>query len=295
MTMSLTTGTPTGFRSAESLEEALGTLEELGDEATILAGGTDVIIQYMRGELKTGCLVHIERIPELRSSSVGTERVGLAALLTHRALATNADLASALPALAEACSTVGGWQTQEIGTIAGNVCNASPAADTLPPLLVANAVIHLESAVGRRDLDLDRFVVGRRAIASNPDEMVTSISVESCADSTGEAYLKIAPRSAMEVAVAGLAVRLRFDEEVVSEARVAAGAVAPTPFRCQGAERALVGSRLESAAVAEAAKALAEQAEPIDDARATANYRRKVIARALHRVVETARRRATKR
>ena len=152
------------FRSIETLDEALGTLAELG-ETQILAGGTDVMVQYQRGDLRPAALVHIEGIAELADVAVGNGSVTLGALLTHRAVMRDANLSTRLPALTEACATVGGWQTQEFGTVAGNVCNASPAADTIPPLLTAGAVVELASRRGTRSLPLDEFVLARRCTA----------------------------------------------------------------------------------------------------------------------------------
>ena len=189
--------------------------------------------------------------------------VTLGALLTHRAVIRDANLSTRLPALTEACATVGGWQTQEFGTVAGNVCNASPAADTIPPLLTAGAVVELASRRGTRSLPLDEFVLARRRTARAADELVTAIRVEAVPPGGGEVYLKVAPRSAMEVALVGLAVRLRLDDDgAVSEARIAACSVAPVPFRATDAEEVLVGSRLEPERVAEAGAALRRTRRP---------------------------------
>lgn len=285
----------TGFRSVHTLDETLAALADLGEAATILAGGTDVMVQYLRGEITPEWLLHIEHVAELAGADTSGDTVSLGALVSHRRTATDSRLSSGLPALAEACATVGGWQTQEIGTVVGNVCNASPAADALPPLLVADSIVHLASSAGRRSLPLEDFVTGRRSTASRADELVTGLELEPVASSTGEAYLKIAPRTAMEVAVIGLAVRLTMAGGTVTRARVAAGAVAPIPFRCRDAEAVLTGSDLEAEAVGEAAQLLARQAQPIDDARASASYRRRVVARALARTVDLARTRAVER
>jgi CO/xanthine dehydrogenase FAD-binding subunit len=281
------------FRSIETLDEALGTLAELGEGAQVLAGGTDVMVQYQRGDLRPAALVHIEGIAELADVAVGNGSVTLGALLTHRAVMRDANLSTRLPALTEACATVGGWQTQEFGTVAGNVCNASPAADTIPPLLTAGAVVELASRRGTRSLPLDEFVLARRRTARAADELVTAIRVEAVPPGGAEVYLKVAPRSAMEVALVGLAVRLRLDDDgAVSEARIAACSVAPVPFRATDAEEVLVGSRLEPERVAEAGAALRRLVDPIDDARATAAYRSRVLGPLLGRAVTITRRRA---
>lgn len=281
------------FRRAETIEEALDSLAALGDDAHVLAGGTDLMVQYLRGELAPDTLVHIQRIESLgRITENGALSVG--ALVTHRKLAVDPAIRRLLPGLAEAAATVGGRQTQEVGTIGGNVCNASPAADTVPPLLVAGATVHLASSSGERALPLDDFLLGRRHTARRPDELVTSFEMDLPAPRSGEVYLKVGPRGGMEVALVGLAARLSFDPdgETVAEARIAATAVAPHPFRAVAAETVLAGRRLEAGAIADAGRLLAEAADPIDDQRATATYRRRVLAPLLARAVDLCRRRA---
>lgn len=281
------------FRSVSSLGEALGLLSEWGLDAQPLAGGTDVMVQYLRGELRPKLLVHIERLPELAGVETEDGKVKLGALITHRRLARDTRLSRLLPALAQASRTVGGWQIQEVGTIVGNVCNASPAADTVPPLLTAGAVVHLASRAGARSLPLSAFILDRRKTARRPDELVTGVTVEPLPEHSAETYLKVGPRSGMEVALVGLAVRLTFGPDgTVSDARIAVCSVAPVPFRAAEAETVLRGSRLEPDAVAEAGEALRRAARPIDDARATAAYRRKVLGPLLARAVDQCRQRA---
>jgi aerobic carbon-monoxide dehydrogenase medium subunit len=282
----------TGFRAARTVEEALETLAELGEEATILAGGTDVMAQFLSGEITPGCLLHIGRVDELATHEATDSRVSLGALVSHRTVATHSTLSPKLPALAEACATVGGWQTQEVGTVVGNVCNASPAADTLPPLLVAGTRVRVRSSSDERALPLAEFVTGRRATAARPDELVIGLDLEPIGPGSGEVYLKVAPRTAMEVAVVALAVRLHFEDGRVTDARIAAGAVAPVPFRAPDAEAVLVESGLSPEGVDEAARLLAGATDPIDDARASASYRRTVTRRLLRRAVDIATARA---
>jgi carbon-monoxide dehydrogenase medium subunit len=282
-----------GFRSCQSKTEALEALAEFGEDARILAGGTDLMIQYQRGEINPALLVHIRRIARLRGVNFdGPMTIG--ALTTHRQLATDKLVRRHFPALAEGAATVGGWQTQEAGTVGGNLCNASPAADTVPPLLVADAIVHLASSRERRSMTLDKFLLERRHTARQPDELLTGIELAPTPSHSGEVYLKVGPRRAMEVALVGLAVRLTFGEDsaTVTDARIAACSVGPRPFRAAEAEAVLIGSRLEAAAVAEAGQLLTRTAQPIDDVRATASYRLRVLAPLLGRAVEECRVRA---
>lgn len=281
------------FRSAESISEAVSWLADLGERAQVLAGGTDVMIQHMRHEIDPAVLLHIGRIPDLAGIEAnGAIEIG--PLTTHRFLASDQMAREALPALSAASSTVGGWQTQEVGTVGGNLCNASPAADTAAPLLVAGARVGLTGPGGEREIYLDEFFEGRRQTARKPDELLTRITADPVGEGVGETYLKLGRRSAMEVAVAGVAVRLTVDPDgMVERARVAACAVGPRPFRATDAEQVLQGSRLADDTIAEAGRALAATASPIDDGRATASYRLKVLPGMLAAAVAEANRLAT--
>lgn len=280
------------FVDARDLAEALSTLDERGEEATVLAGGTDVMVQYLRGEIAPSTLLYIGNVEALRAIEADGHTL-LGALTTHWQVMTDRRISVPHRALAEAAATVGGRQTQNVGTVAGNVVNASPAADLLPALLVANAVVSLESATSSRQLPLQEFLLGRKQTALAPNELVSSITLERPPARSGDVYLKVGRRRAMEVAVVGLAARLAFDEDgTVSDARVAVCSVAPTAYRASEAEAALVGTRLEEGALAAAVDALTRSASPIDDPRASATYRRRVLAPLLRNAAAACRERA---
>jgi carbon-monoxide dehydrogenase medium subunit len=264
----------------------------LGDEAQLLAGGTDVMIQHMRREINPSTFLYIGRLDSLRRlASNGDVTIG--PLISHQTLATDSRLAANLPALAEAAGTVGSWQTQEVGTVGGNICNASPAADTVPPLLVAGASVELSSEAGRRRLPLDDFLLGRRRTDRQPTELLTDIAAEPVAPGTGETYLKLGRRSAMEVSIVGLAARLTFaSANTVSSARIAVCSVAPRPYRAAEVERILESNGLDPEVIAEAGRTLVASATPIDDARSSAAYRLRVLPRLLARAIELCRMRA---
>jgi len=273
------------FRRAASEEQALAWLAERGGSARVIAGGTDVMMQYARGEISPAEFVHIEGIRSLAAvDSAATSRFG--ALVTHRQLATDPLIRKRHPALSEAAATVGGWQTQAVGTLGGNICNASPAADTAAPLLVANAIVELRSARGTRRVPVQDFFVGRRNVDRRPDELVTAVEAEPVGQSAAEVYLKAGRRGAMVVAVVGLAVRLLFDVDgQVRDARLALCSVAPTPVRAYRAERVLVDGGAIGDAVREAGEELLAEASPVDDSRATAAYRRMILTGLLDRAV----------
>jgi carbon-monoxide dehydrogenase medium subunit len=271
------------FRRARTLDEALDLLGELGDDAQILAGGTDMVIQYLAGETAPETLLHIEGIEDLATVSLNN-RTTLGPLATHRVLGTDGAIGTAHPALAASARRVGGWQTQAVGTIGGNICNASPAADTAPPLLVADAHVTLASRHGERRLALAAFFLDRRQTVLAPDEMLTGIDLSPLPAGAGEVYLKLGRRGAMEVAVVGMAVRIGFTSDgTVDSARVALCSVAPTPRRVPEAEDALIGSRLDADVLDAAGEALRAAATPINDARASASYRMRTLRGLLER------------
>lgn len=280
------------FRRATSEEQALDWLAGEGERACVIAGGTDAMMQYARGELSPSLFLYIGTVASMGAvQDSAMSRFG--ALVTHRVLARSPEIARRHPALAEAAATVGGWQTQSVGTLGGNLCNASPAADTAPPLLVADAVVELKSVRGIRRVPLQDFFVGRRNVDRRPDELVTAIEAVPAARSAGEVYLKVGRRGAMIVAVVGLAMRLVFDDEGgVRDARVAVCSVAPAPARAYAAERVLAEGGTSEEAVRKAGEVLRDEVSPIDDSRATAAYRRLILPGLLQRAVACCRTRA---
>src|SRR5207245_3478484 len=175
----------------------------------------------------------------------------------------------------------------------GNLVNASPAADLLPVMLVSDGVVTLTSSAGSRALPVADFVLGRRSTARKPDELGTTCSFEPRAEAAGESYLKIGRRHAMEVAIVGLAARLVFDADgKVTDARIAIASVAPKAFRAHLAEKRLVGTNLDDESMREAGEQVRQAAQPIDDSRATADYRRRLLPALLRDAVTICRHRA---
>lgn len=239
----------------------------------MVAGGTDVMVAANDGRLTPAGWISLRRIAELRSVE-GSPASGwhIGAGVSHATLCARSDL----PALAAAARTVGGPQIRAAGTIGGNVMTASPAGDTLPVLLCLDAEVELRSATSTRRLALAEFLLGPKRTARHPGELLTAVHLPPAGGA--QAFAKLGPRSAMAIAVCSLAVRA---DPAAGVARVAIGASAPTARRCPTAEAALLAGA-DAAAFAEAVRA---DADPIDDHRATAAYRRHalgVLARRLH-------------
>ncbi|WP_300014227.1 FAD binding domain-containing protein [Pseudonocardia sp.] len=279
------------LHAVDTVDAALDVLAARGDGCQVLAGGTDVMIQLARGEITPAVLLHVERVAGLRGVEANGS-VHLGALVTHRTLATGV-LGDRFRAVAESAATVGGRQTQVVGTIGGNVCNASPAADTLPALLVHDATVTLRSRAAGRTVPLQEFLVGRRTTTRAADELLTGVSLGDPGKGSGDVYLKVGRRGAMEVAIVGLAMRLSFDAAgAVTGARVALAAVGPRPARSTGAEEALVGGPLEADRLDAAAAAACRDITPVDDLRGSADYRRRVVPGLLRRAAGICARRA---
>ncbi|MDP6828382.1 MAG: FAD binding domain-containing protein [Kiritimatiellia bacterium] len=275
------------FIRTTSMEHTLSVLEAYGSAATLLAGGTDVFAQLPRGELTPGVLVHIMPVPGLSSVVLEGGAISIGALASHRRIAVDGALGG-FGSLRQAAAQIGGWQTQAVGTIGGNVCNASPAADLLPPLLIHDARVALVSASrGERSLPVSDFVKGRHATAREADELVTSFLLEPPGTHTADIYLKVGRRSAMEVAILGLALRLTLDDRGrVAQARVATCAASPCPMRITAVEEILQGEELSADLIAEAGQSLRSSLSPIDDVRGSAAYRLAVAPRLLARAIE---------
>lgn len=265
------------YHQPASLAEAVALGARYGDDARFLAGGTDLIIQMRRGRLAPGQVVSLRRVPGLDAIAAdGAVRLG--SLVTHRAVERSPHFQGPLRALVEGAEVIGGHQIRNAGTVGGNVVNASPAADLVPVLLVLDAEVTCVGVAGERTLPLAGFLTGPGRTARRPDEVVTGVRFPPPGPGTATAFLKAGRRRAMEIAVACVAVRLTLDADGrCRAAAIALGAVAPTAIRVPEAEAALVGRPLGAEALGEAGRAAAAACRPIDDVRASARYRRRLV------------------
>jgi aerobic carbon-monoxide dehydrogenase medium subunit len=275
------------FLMTNSMSEALDTLHAEGPVALIIAGGTDVMVQLARGELRPAVLVNVEAVSELRFEESSTvTRIG--ALVSQRELAESSLVKSQYGALSAAANLCGGWQTQFVGTVGGNVCNASPAADLTPALMAHGAVVLLKSkARGQREVPLHDFVLGRRQTARLPDELVIGFELDIPPRRTADAFEKVGRRGAMEISIVSVATRMTLSEDNrVDDVRIALGSVGPRPFRARKAEKLMIGETFGPDLMAEAAEAVLKDSSPIDDVRGSRNYRRAVLPRVFLRTLQ---------
>ncbi len=280
------------FLRAETIDDVLDVLAARRHRAELLAGGTHVMRRLAQGVSNPDTLVQLDGLrSELAGVSRDGDRVVIGALTTLRDVAEHPLLCDRYRAVCQAAGCVGGWQTQSVATLGGNVCDASPSADLLPPLLVHDALVTLRSAArGEHSVELGRFLTGSGETRRQADELVTAFSLDPPPETSADVYLKVGRRGAMEVAIAGLAARLDFETSgrEVAAARLATCSVGPVPTRAVEAERLLVGP-LDPDRIARAGERLAAESSPVDDERASASYRRAVLPRLLIRAVRECR------
>ena len=270
----------------QSLDDALALLARYGEGARIIAGGTDVIVELSRGIRPTSTLIDVTAIPGLRHIGSSDGTISLGALTTHNdVVASPLCRARALP-LAQACWEVGAPQIRTRGTIAGNLITASPANDTITPLIAFDAEIVLASARGERVLRLNDFYLGVRRTALARDELVREIRFPAMREDQRGRFVKLGLRRAQAISVIDAAVVLTFEDDVVSEARIALGSLAPTIVRAEMAQDFLIGKNLKSEVCAEAAALACAAVSPIDDVRGTAAYRLQTLYNLLARTLE---------
>lgn len=277
---------------AASIHQAAAMMATLGDGAKLLAGGTDLLIQLRRGTLSCDHLIDIGRIAGLDGITIDGEAVRIGALTRHRTIERHAGFVGSLQALVEASRVVGGWQVRNMATIGGNVANASPAADLVPVLLALEATVELADADDTRHLPLSQFLLGPRRTAARRDEVLTAFRFLPPAGHYATAFLKAGRRKAMEISIVNVAALLAVDEAGhCRSARIALGAVGPIAFRATEAEACLQGRLPSDEAFEAAAHAAATASRPIDDVRASAAYRRHLVARLTVRALRLCRER----
>lgn len=282
------------YEAPETLDAALGLLANAGGTARVLAGGTDLLVHMRGGRIAPAVLVDVKRIPELRAVAPdgGGWRVGAA--VTGMELIEHESFATAWPGVIDGVRMIGSIQVKGRATLAGNLCNASPAADSVPALIAAGAIASLAGPAGRRDVAVEQIATGPGRTCLQPGELIVSFLFPKRPPRSGDAYLRFTPRTEMDIAVVGAGVNLTLDETgVCRQARVSLGAVADRALLVPECAAALVGTKVDEAALQRLAEAASAACRPIDDKRGTREYRIKVAGvlarRAAQRALERAR------
>ncbi len=281
------------FEAPTTVNAAVKLLAGKAGVARVLAGGTDLLVQMRTDRVSPDLIVDVKRIPALRTitAKAGAFRIGAAVagaeLGEHRALR------KVWPGVVEAATLIGSHQIQSRATIAGNLCNASPAADSVPALVAAGASAVIAGPRGKRTVPVETVAVGPGKTSLNRGEMVEAILLPKRPPRSGDAYLRFIPRSEMDIAVVGVGVNLTLDAKgVCTAARVALGAVAERVILVPEAAKALIGSTVDAAALERLAAAASAACRPIDDKRGTKEFRIKVAGVLARRAAEIALKRA---
>jgi len=281
------------YVAPSTLEEASAFLLEANGTGRVLAGGTDLLVQLRAGVTTPGIIVDVKHIEELMTiqDEDGGFRVGAA--VCGQELGEHPGVTAAWPGVVEAVELIGSTQVQGRATAGGNLCNASPAADSVPAMIAAGATVAVYGPNGRRELAVEDVPARPGKTNLEPGELITSIKLPARPAGSGDAYLRMTPRTEMDIAIVGLGVALTIDASgTVSAARVGLGAVAPTALHVADADAALIGTKLDDVALERAAEACRQACNPINDKRGTVEYRTKIAGVLMKRAAKIAAERA---
>jgi len=269
-------------------EEAL--LDAINAGATILCGGTDLLVKMRAGLVRPASIVDISELPPLRriAPTDDNDAVEIGAATPESEILADDDVRRRLPLLAEALSQLGSVQIRNRGSLGGNLVNASPAADSAIPLLLYDAELDLVSPAGARTVPVAGFFVGPGRTILGPSEVVRTVRIPTRTEAYATFYHKVGKRKALTISIASLGALLHVEDGAVVDARFAAGSVAPTPIRLRSVEEALVGRVLDEETIEIAGRLAEDAVSPIDDVRASAAYRRTVIGDLTRRAVRSA-------
>lgn len=277
------------YLAPDTLDEALSLLARYKGRAKVIAGGTDFVPKLKRREIGAPeHVIDLKTIPGLDNIKYDVSGLSLGALVTIGAVETSAIIREKFGTLAQAAQSMASPQVRNRGTIAGNICNAVPSADSAPPLLTLGAKLKLISQRGERVVGIEDFITGPNQTALNDDEILQEIHIPHPPPNSKGIYLKLTPRRAMDLAIVGVAVVVIPQDGVCQDIRIALGAVAPTPIRARKAEAVLKGKKFTEEVIEKAAQTAAGQSKPIDDHRASAEYRRDMVEVLVKRAIKQA-------
>lgn len=274
----------------KSLDEALNILHENQNGLRIIAGGSDAIVQLRDGVIKTNKLLNILSLKELRFVRNDGKRIHIGALATYSDIVHSQLTRDHAWPLMEAARQIGAIQLQNTATIGGNLGNASPAGDSLPPLYALDAVVVTRSKAETREIPIENFFLAYRKTALRPDELIEQVYFNALGERDRGAYVKLGLREANAISIVDVAtvLRRRDENETFAEARVALGAVAPNIRRARGCEQALTNKPLNHEVLKTAASLAVNDAIPIDDIRGSAQYRKDMVASLVYEALNQA-------
>ena len=262
------------YHSPNSFDAAIQLAQNASGTTRFLAGGTDVLVQMRAGMVTPDVMIDVKNIPGVRDcmrQDDGSWVIGIA--VSGAELGANADLVADWPGVVEGMELVGSTQVQGRATLVGNLCNGSPAADSVPGLVAANASVRVLGPNGERTVAVEDIPAGPGKTTLAAGEMITAIELPPRGEQGGDCYLRFIPRTEMDIAVVGCAVNLTLDGDTITSARVVLGAVAPTVVNVQEAASAIIGTSLDDVALDELAAAARAACNPISDKRGTIEFR----------------------
>jgi carbon-monoxide dehydrogenase medium subunit len=281
------------YTAAKTIGEAVKLMAAAKGKGRVLAGGTDLLVQMKSGAVAPGVIVDVKKIPEMTSITETKGSFKIGAATPAAVIGEHKKLRKAWPGVVEAINLIGSTQVQGRASAGGNLCNASPAADSVPALVAAGAIVTVQGPTGRRQVPVEKFAAGPGKTTLKPGEIVVSLTLPARPRGSSDAYLRLIPRTEMDIAVVGCGVSLTMKGDTCVAARVGLGAIAPTVLLVEAAGKALTGSKLDEAALDAAAAACSAVCRPIDDKRGTIRYRTKIAGVLLKRAAAIARDRAT--
>ncbi|MDC1102472.1 xanthine dehydrogenase family protein subunit M [Pseudomonadales bacterium] len=264
------------FESPTTTKAAATLLASESGVAHVLAGGTDLLVRMKMGSIEPDLVVDIKRIESLRTLKVAAAGVQIGAAVPAVRLGESDKLRSLWPGVVEAANLIGSDQIQGRCTVVGNLCNASPAADSVPALIAAGAKALVVGPKGKRRVAVEKVVLGPGRTSLARDEFIEAVVLPARTGKSADAYLRFTPRTEMDIAVVSAAINLTLSRGIVQSAKVVLGAVAPTAVIVPAAARALIGTKLDDAALDKMVAACRAACNPIDDKRGTIAYRTKV-------------------
>ena len=260
------------YYKPQTLDEVLKLLNEL-DEAKVIAGGTDLLIDMRIGRYRPKSIIDINDLSELKYIIDDGNRIRIGALTRLQELIYSEIIKEKLPILYEAVYHMASWQIRNMATIGGNLCNASPAADTAPPLMVLEAKLRVINIEGERTIDIREFFLGPRKTLLKGNELLKEIIVPVHKD-YGYSYMKLGRRNSFTLSIVSVASLVKVENNIFSDVRIALNSIAPTPIRAVSVEKYLVGRKVTIDSIKAASKLVIKDISPITDIRATAEYRK---------------------
>lgn len=278
------------YLAPKTISEVCSLLSEHRENAKVISGGTDLLVQMKERTLKPQYLVGLKGVSGLDRISFGeAEGLRIGGLSSIQSIVDSPVIREKFGFLADAAASIGTPQIRNMGTVGGNLCNAAPSADCAPPLIALNATVTLESAKGTRTVSLEKFFSGPGNTVCRPDELLIEIQVPIPQPRSGGAYLKLFPRGSVDIAAVGVAAMLTMAENgICRESKIVLGAVAPTPIRAKNAENVLMEREIGDNSIEEAAQKASEEAHPISDIRSSSFYRTEMVKVLTKRAVRLA-------